>query len=113
MSEIWMYEDGSIAVEGFELKAFINSTLKSRAEDRQRRASGFAIYRNLKRIADCRPIEFIINDRTRLEMATAGDICMVDVTLNEQPRFILASVYIHPSVNPADLKLFLFSGLMK
>ncbi|GBL90353.1 hypothetical protein AVEN_178802-1 [Araneus ventricosus] len=113
MSETWMYEDKPIAVEVFELKAFINNTLKSLTEDRQHRASGVAISRNLKSIAACRPIEFTINDRTGLEMATAGDICMVDVTLNGQSRFILASVYIHPSVNSADLKLLLFSDLMK
>ncbi|GBN83974.1 hypothetical protein AVEN_268433-1 [Araneus ventricosus] len=110
MSETWMYEDEVINAESFELKAFINNTLKSKNDQQERNDSGVDIYRNPNSVADCTPIHFTVHNKPRLQDIGAGDICMTDITINGQSRCILSSVNIHP-VDASHLKLFLFSAL--
>ncbi|GBN96053.1 hypothetical protein AVEN_101271-1 [Araneus ventricosus] len=108
-----MYEDEVINVEGFELKAFMNNTLKSKNDQQVRKASYVAIYRILKSVADCTPIHFNVHNKRRLQDIGAGDICITDITINGQSRCILSSVYILPGVDPSQLKIFLFSAHIK
>ncbi|GBN23848.1 hypothetical protein AVEN_83938-1 [Araneus ventricosus] len=100
-------------VEGFELKAFVSNTLKSKIDQQKRKASGVAIYRNLNSVADCTPTHFIVHNKRWLQDNDAGDICMIDVAINGQSRCILSSVYIHPRIDASHLKMFLFSALIK
>ncbi|GBO27769.1 hypothetical protein AVEN_173786-1 [Araneus ventricosus] len=113
MSETWIYEDELINVESFQLKAFMNKTLKSKNDQQERKASGVAIYRNLNSVADCTPIHFTVHNTRRLQDTGTGDICMTDITINGQSRCILSSVHIHPGVDASHLKMFLFSALIK
>ncbi|GBO04370.1 hypothetical protein AVEN_263011-1 [Araneus ventricosus] len=113
MSETWMYEDEVINVEGFELKAFVNNTLKSKNDQQDRKARGMAIYRNLNSVADCTPIHFTVHNKRRLQDISAGDICRTHTTINGQSRCIPSSVYIHPGADASHLKMFLFSVLVK
>ncbi|GBM69955.1 hypothetical protein AVEN_210606-1 [Araneus ventricosus] len=113
MSETWMQEDEVVNVEGFELKAFMNNTLKSKNDQQERKASGVAIHSNLYSVADCTPIHFTVHNKHRLLNIGAEDICMTDITIYGQSRCILSSVYIHPGVDASHLKMFLFSALIK
>ncbi|GBN02919.1 hypothetical protein AVEN_193501-1 [Araneus ventricosus] len=113
MSETWMHEDEVINVEGFELKAFMNDTLKSKNDQQERKASGVAIYRNLNCVADCTPIHFTVHNKRRLQEIGAVDSCMTDITINGQSLCIPTSVYIHPGVDASHLKMLLFSALIK
>ncbi|GBN45554.1 hypothetical protein AVEN_147529-1 [Araneus ventricosus] len=113
MSETWMYEDGVINVEGFKLKAFMNDTSKSKNDQQERKASVVAIYRNLNSVADCTPAHFTVHNKRRLQGIGAGDICMTDITINDQSRCILTSVHIHPGVVAPHLKMFVFSAVIK
>ncbi|GBN31936.1 hypothetical protein AVEN_267094-1 [Araneus ventricosus] len=113
MSETWIFEDEVINVEGFELKAFMNNTLKSKNDQSARKASGVGIYRNLNSVEDCTPIHFNVHSKRRLQDFSAGDICMTDITIHGQSRCTLSSVYIDPGVDASHLKMFLFIALIK
>ncbi|GBN31345.1 hypothetical protein AVEN_87136-1 [Araneus ventricosus] len=113
MYEKCMHEDEVINVEGFELKAFMNNTLKSKNDQHERKASGVEIYRKLNSVADCTPINFTVHNKRRLQDIGAGVICMADSTINGQSRCVLSSVYIHPGVDASHLKMFLFSALIE
>ncbi|GBM11010.1 hypothetical protein AVEN_1342-1 [Araneus ventricosus] len=52
MSETWKYEDELINMELFELKAFMNNTLKGKSDQQERKCRGVASYRNLNSVAD-------------------------------------------------------------
>ncbi|GBN58305.1 hypothetical protein AVEN_108843-1 [Araneus ventricosus] len=113
MSGTWMYEDEVINLKGFELKAFVNNTLKSKNDQQDRKARGLAIYRNLNSVADCTPMHFTVHNERRSQDISAGAICMTHTTVNGQSRCILSSVYIHPGVDASHLKMLLFSALIK
>ncbi|GBN77193.1 hypothetical protein AVEN_83440-1 [Araneus ventricosus] len=84
MSETKMYEDEVINEEGFELKAFVNNTLKSKNDRQERNASGVAIYGNLNSVVDCTPLHFTMHNKRRLQDIGSGNIRMTDITINGQ-----------------------------
>ncbi|GBN41174.1 hypothetical protein AVEN_120473-1 [Araneus ventricosus] len=98
MSETWMYEN-EVIVEGFELKPFINNTLKSKNYRQDREARSVTIYKILGSVADSTPIHFTVHNKRRLQDIGAVDICTTDIAINGQSRCILPSVYIHPGVD--------------
>ncbi|GFX58073.1 gamma-aminobutyric acid type B receptor subunit 1 [Trichonephila clavipes] len=85
-------------VNGFELRA----------------TGGSAIYRNLQSSTNCS--EIIVNankscGNTVLRKHNVGDICLVDVKVEDLTLFILGAVYIHPKAS-AEAKLCLYQSLL-
>ncbi|GBN97817.1 hypothetical protein AVEN_36194-1 [Araneus ventricosus] len=64
-------------------------------------------------MADCTPIHFTVHNKRRLQDIGAEDICMTDISINDQSCTILSSFNIHPGVDEPNLKMFLFIALIK
>ncbi|GFS58863.1 gamma-aminobutyric acid type B receptor subunit 1 [Trichonephila clavipes] len=98
-SETWMNCANTVMINGFELRA----------------TGGSAIYRNLQSSTNCS--EIIVNANTScgnsvLRKHNVGDICLVDVKVEDLTLFILDAVYIHPKASAEAVKLCLYQSLL-
>ncbi|GFW50995.1 DUF4817 domain-containing protein [Trichonephila clavipes] len=98
----------TVRINGFELIASNNTALEHRTHCpstsselpvRVSAAGGSAIYRNLRSSTNCS--EIIVNankscGNSVLRKHNVGDICLVDVKVEDLTLFILGAVYIHP-----------------
>ncbi|GFW29825.1 uncharacterized protein TNCV_3936921 [Trichonephila clavipes] len=99
ISETWMNCANTVMINGFELRA----------------TGGSAIYRNLQSSTNCS--EIIVNayklcGNSVLRKHNVGDICLVDVKVEDLTLFILGAVYIHPKASAEAVKLCLYQSLL-
>ena len=107
ISETWMDCANTVKLNGFELKAIHNTALEYRTDRpstssepplaRVSAAGGSAIYRNLQSSTSCR--EIIVNairpcGYSVLRKHNVGDICLVDVKVEDRTLFVLGAVHI-------------------
>ncbi|GFX78083.1 hypothetical protein TNCV_972371 [Trichonephila clavipes] len=106
ISETWMNCANTVMINGFKLRASNNTALEHRthcpstSSELPVRVS--AIYRNLQSSTNCS--EIIVNankscGNSVLRKHNAGDICLVDVKVEDLTLFILGAVYIHPKAS--------------
>jgi hypothetical protein len=106
-SETWMRDESAVQISGFECVAKRNNR-----SQRERTAGCVAIrvYCNLQSVSTRR--ELVTHDRRiRLTDNLVGDFCMANVILDQETKFILGSVYIHPHVPQESFEYFLFQML--
>ncbi|GFW88720.1 uncharacterized protein TNCV_2833801 [Trichonephila clavipes] len=119
ISETWMYCANTVMINGFELRASNNTALEHRthcpstSSELSVRVS--AIYRNLQSSTNCS--EIIINankscGNSVLRKHNVGDICLVDVKVEDLTLFILGAVDIHPKASTEAVKLCLYQSLL-
>ncbi|GFS94216.1 gamma-aminobutyric acid type B receptor subunit 1 [Trichonephila clavipes] len=110
----------TVMINGFELRASNNTALEHRTHCpstsselpvRVSAARDSAIYRNLQSSTNC--IEIIVNankscGNSVLRKHNVGDICLVDVKVEDLTLFILGAVYIHPKASAEAVKLCLY-----
>ncbi|GFV91114.1 uncharacterized protein TNCV_896351 [Trichonephila clavipes] len=120
ISETWMNCTNTVMINGFELRASNNTALEHRTHCpstsfelpvRVSAAGGSAIYRNLQSSTNCS--EIIVNTNKScgnsvLRKHNVGDICLVDVKVEDLTLFILSAVYIHPKASAEAVKLCLY-----
>ncbi|GFX41818.1 zinc finger CCCH domain-containing protein 13 [Trichonephila clavipes] len=104
ISETWMNCANTVMINGFELRASNNTALKHRTHCpstsselpvRVSAAGGSAIYRNLQSSTNCS--EIIVNankscGNSVLRKHNVGDICLVDVKVEDLTLFILVKL---------------------
>ncbi|GFW80600.1 uncharacterized protein TNCV_3234521 [Trichonephila clavipes] len=114
----------TVMINGFELRASNNTALEHRTHCpstsselpvRVSTAEGSAIYRNLQSCKNCS--EIIVNankscGNSVLRKHNVGDICLVDVKVEDLTLFILGAVYIHPKASAEAVKLCLYQSLL-
>ncbi|GFU66599.1 ATP-dependent DNA helicase [Trichonephila clavipes] len=124
ISETWMNCAETVMINGFELRASNNTALEHRTHCpstsselpvRVSAAGGSAIYRNLQSSTNCS--EIIVNankscGNSVLRKHNVGDICLVDVKVEDLTLFILGAVYIHPKESAEAVKLCLYQSLL-
>ncbi|GFV35194.1 uncharacterized protein TNCV_619911 [Trichonephila clavipes] len=124
ISETWMNCANTVMINGFELRANNNTALEHRTHCpstsselpvRVSAAGGSAIYRNLQSSTNCS--EIIVNankswGNSVLRKHNVGDICLVDVKVEDLTLFILGAVYIHPKASAEAVKLCLYQSLL-
>ncbi|GFV15154.1 hypothetical protein TNCV_4328011 [Trichonephila clavipes] len=124
ISETWMNCANTVMINGFELRASNNTALEHRTHCpstsselpvRVSAAGGSAIYRNLQSSTNCS--EIIVNankscENSVLRKHNVGDICLVDVKVEDLTLFILGAVYIHPKALAEAVKLCLYQSLL-
>ncbi|GFV66369.1 uncharacterized protein TNCV_1478331 [Trichonephila clavipes] len=124
ISETWMNCANTVMINGFELRASNNTALEHRTHCpstsselpvRVSAAGGSAIYRNLQSSTNCS--EIIVNANKScgdsvLRKHNVGDICLVDVKVEDLTLFILGAVYIHPKASAEAVKLCLYQLLL-
>ncbi|GFW86986.1 uncharacterized protein TNCV_1384021 [Trichonephila clavipes] len=124
ISETWMNCANTVMSNGFELRASNNTALEHRTHCpstsselpvRVSAAGGSAIYRNLQSSTNCS--EIIVNankssGNSVLRKHNVGDICLVDVKVEDLALFILGAVYIHPKASAKAVKLCLYQSLL-
>ncbi|GFT43284.1 uncharacterized protein TNCV_2521271 [Trichonephila clavipes] len=124
ISETWMNCANTVMINGFELRASNNTALGHRTHCpstsselpvRVSAAGGSAIYRNLQSSTNCS--EIIVNankscGNSVLRKHNVGDICLVDVKVEDLTLFILGAVYIHPKASAEAVKLCLYQSLL-
>ncbi|GFU22764.1 uncharacterized protein TNCV_829751 [Trichonephila clavipes] len=119
ISETWMNCANTVMINGFELRASNNTALEHRtncpstSSELPVRVS--AIYRNLQSSTNCS--EIIVNankscGNSVLRKHNVGDICLVDVKVEDLMLFILGAVYIHPKASAEAVKLCLYQSLL-
>ncbi|GFU16409.1 ATP-dependent DNA helicase [Trichonephila clavipes] len=120
ISETWMNCANTVMINGFELRASNNTALEHRTHCpstsselpvRVSAAGGSAIYRNLQSSTNCS--EIIVNankscGNSVLRKHNVGDICLVDVKIEDLTLFILGAVYIHPKASVEKLLSYIF-----
>ncbi|GFV57651.1 uncharacterized protein TNCV_3132391 [Trichonephila clavipes] len=125
ISETWMNCANTVMINGFELRASNNTALEHRTHCpstsselpvRVSAAGGSAIYRNLQSSTNCS--EIIVNankscGNSVLRKHNVGDICLVDVKVEDLTLFILGAVYIHPKASAEAVKLCLYQSLLR
>jgi hypothetical protein len=104
-SEMWMRDESAIQISGFECVAKCNN--RSLGE---RTAGSVAIYHNLQSVSTCRQL-VTLDRRIRLTDNLVGEFCMVNVTTDQETKFILRAVYIHPNMPQESIKYFMFQML--
>jgi hypothetical protein len=104
-SETWMRYESAVQISGFECVAKRNN--RSQGE---RTADDVAIYRNLQSVSMCRQLVPLYR-RIRLTDNLVGDFCMVNMTTDQESKFILGAVYIHPNAQQESIKYFMFQML--
>ncbi|GFT56149.1 gamma-aminobutyric acid type B receptor subunit 1 [Trichonephila clavipes] len=124
ISETWMNCANTVMINGFELRASNNTALEHRTHCpstsselpvRVSAAGGSAIYRNLQSSTNCS--EIIVNankscGNSVLRKHNVGDICLVDVKVEDLTLFILGAVSIHPKASAEAVKLCLYQSLL-
>ncbi|GFX80561.1 gamma-aminobutyric acid type B receptor subunit 1 [Trichonephila clavipes] len=114
----------TVMINGFELRASNNTAIEHRTHCpstsselpvRVSAAGGSAIYRNLQSSTNCS--EIIVNankscGNSVLRKHNVGDICLVDVKVEDLTLFILGAVYIHPKASAEAVKLCLYQSLL-
>ncbi|GFX24825.1 uncharacterized protein TNCV_4489161 [Trichonephila clavipes] len=114
----------TVMINGFELRASNSTALEHRTHCpstsselpmRVSAAGGSAIYRNLQSSTNCS--EIIVNankscGNSVLRKHNVGDICLVDVKVEDLTLFILGAVYIHPKASAEAVKLCLYKSLL-
>ncbi|GFW64978.1 gamma-aminobutyric acid type B receptor subunit 1 [Trichonephila clavipes] len=114
----------TVMINGFELRASNNTALEHRTHCpstsselpvRVSAAGGSAIYRNLQSSTNCS--EIIVNankscGNSVLRKHNVGNICLVDVKVEDLTLFILGAVYIHPKASAEAVKLCLYQSLL-
>ncbi|GFT51651.1 ATP-dependent DNA helicase [Trichonephila clavipes] len=124
ISETWMNCANTAMINGFELRASNNTAIEHRTHCpstsselpvRVSAAGGSAIYRNLQSSTNCN--EIIVNankscGNSVLRKHNVGDICLVDVKVEDLTLFILGAVYIHPKASAEAVKLCLYQSLL-
>ncbi|GFT22054.1 hypothetical protein TNCV_3271161 [Trichonephila clavipes] len=105
ISESWMNCANTGMINGFELRASNNTALEHRTHCpstsselpvRVSAAGGSAIYRNLQSSTNCSKIIVNANKscgNSVLRKHNVGDICLVDVKVEDLTLFILGAVY--------------------
>ncbi|GFU53183.1 ATP-dependent DNA helicase [Trichonephila clavipes] len=120
ISDTWMNCANTVMINGFELRASNNTALEHRTHCpsisselpvRVSAAGGSAIYRNLQSSTNCS--EIIVNankscGNSVLRKHNVGDICLVDIKVEDLTLFILGAVYIHPKASAEAVKLCLY-----
>jgi hypothetical protein len=104
-SEMWMKDESAVQISGFECAAKRNN--RSQGEWT---AGGVAIYRNLQSDSTCRQL-VTLDRRICLTDNLVGDFCMVNVTIDQETKFILGAVYIHPNMPQESIEYFMFQML--
>ncbi|GFT00926.1 uncharacterized protein TNCV_4053651 [Trichonephila clavipes] len=111
-------------INGFELRASNNTALEHRTHCpstsselpvRVSAPGGSAISRNLQSSTNCS--EIIVNankscGNSVLRKHNVGDICLVDVKVEDLTLFILGAVYIYPKASAEAVKLCLYQSLL-
>ncbi|GFU96992.1 uncharacterized protein TNCV_3788181 [Trichonephila clavipes] len=124
ISETWMNCANTVMINGIKLRASNNTALEHRTHCtstsselpvRVSAAGGSAIYRNLQSSTNCS--EIIVNankscGNSVLRKHNVGDICLVDVKVEDLTLFILGAVYIHPKASAEAVKLCLCQSLL-
>ncbi|GFX05943.1 ATP-dependent DNA helicase PIF1, partial [Trichonephila clavipes] len=124
ISENWMNCANTVMINGFELRASNNTALEHRTHCpstsselpvRDSAAGGSAIYRNLQSSTNCS--EIIVNankscGNSVFRKHNVGDICLVDVKVEDLTLFILGAVYIHPKASAEAVKICLYQSLL-
>ncbi|GFV30800.1 ATP-dependent DNA helicase [Trichonephila clavipes] len=122
ISETWMNCANTVMINGFELRASNNTALEHRAHCpstsselpvRVPAAGGSAIYIKLQSSTNCS--EIIVNankscGNSVLRKHNVGDICLVDVKVEDLTLFILGAVYIHSKASAEAVKLCLYQS---
>ncbi|GFX41089.1 ATP-dependent DNA helicase [Trichonephila clavipes] len=123
-SETWMNCANTVMINDFELRASNNTALEHRTRCpstsselavRVSAAGGSAIYRNLQSSTNCSEIIVNVNKscgNSVLRKHNVGDICLVDVKVEDLTLFILGAVYIHPKASAEAVKLCLYQSLL-
>ncbi|GFW58118.1 ATP-dependent DNA helicase [Trichonephila clavipes] len=119
ISETWMNCANTVMINCFELRASNNTALENRTH-RPSTSSELpvrvsAIYRNLQSSTNCS--EIIVNankscGNSVLRKYNVGDICLMDVKVEDLTLFILRAVYIHPKASAEAVKLCLYQLLL-
>ncbi|GFS98666.1 gamma-aminobutyric acid type B receptor subunit 1 [Trichonephila clavipes] len=124
ISETWMNCANTVMINGFELRASNNTALEHRTHYpstsselpvRVSAAGGSAIYRNLQSSTNCSKIIVNANKscgNSVLRKHNVGDICLVDVKVEDLTLFILGAVYIHSKASAEAIKLCLYQSLL-
>ncbi|GFW35158.1 uncharacterized protein TNCV_5067231 [Trichonephila clavipes] len=124
ISETWMNCANTVRINGFELRASNNTALEHRIHCpstsselavRVSAAGGSAIYRNLQSSTNCSEIIVNANKSCRnsvLRKHNVGDICLMDVKVEDLTLFILGAVFIHPKASVEAVKLCLYQSLL-
>ncbi|KDR15160.1 hypothetical protein L798_09941 [Zootermopsis nevadensis] len=97
---------------GFEMKACKNTVIENRRNRPSTSseppanvsaAGGVAIYRNVDSVSECKPIRTIdVSRKLKIEESSVGDICPLDVAINDHTKFLLGVVYLHPNAYPSQ-----------
>jgi hypothetical protein len=97
-----MRDESAVEISGFECVAKRNNRSKGELI-----AGGVAIYHNLLSVRTCRKL-VTLDRRNRLTDNLVGDFCMVNVTIDQETKFILGAIYIHPNVPQESIEYFMF-----
>lgn len=116
ITETWMNETPTVSLNGYELVSSSNNSSAiggnvSSSATIRRTAGGVAIYRGNTSRFDCHPIHRDVIDGRLLREERVGDICLGRISLNDQSKFDIAAIYIHPAVSKTNIKRFLFQAL--
>lgn len=117
LSETWMDDKcNAVPILGFEFLVGDSTSVNQRGGGK-RSAGGVAIYRNAESVTDSPIVHRCARSAlalgVRLIEPHVGDICMINVTLGGELKFLLASIYVHPGTRIQDIQMLTLSSLAR
>lgn len=119
ITETWMNTNSPVVIDGFELVTSSNNSLAQSSSycqevvEPRRIAGGVAIYRKLSSSVRCNRIDMHTHGEWQIDDSGTGDASIVVVCIENEQRFLLATVYIHPGKSKAEIENFLLATFQR